>query len=96
MRRISWMLAMVMCVTLLLAGCGKKSADDVVKDLSDVVSDLNSYHGTALMTLHTGDTPQEYKVDISYRKPSYYRIAMTNEKRMLRKLCFVMMRVYLY
>ncbi|MXO78690.1 DUF4367 domain-containing protein, partial [Paenibacillus sp. OT2-17] len=43
MRRISWMLAMVMCVTLLLAGCGKKSADDVVKDLSDVVSDLNSY-----------------------------------------------------
>ncbi|MGN8228005.1 DUF4367 domain-containing protein [Paenibacillus polymyxa] len=81
MRRISWMLAMVMCVTLLLAGCGKKSADDVVKDLSDVVSDLNSYHGTALMTLHTGDTPQEYKVDISYRKPSYYRIAMTNEKK---------------
>lgn len=81
MRRSSWILAMIMCVTVLLAGCGKKSADDVVKDLSDVVSGMDSYHGTALMTLHTGQTPQEYLVDISYRKPSYYRIAMTNEKK---------------
>jgi outer membrane lipoprotein-sorting protein len=72
---------MIMCVTVLLAGCGKKSADDVVKDLSDVVSGMDSYHGTALMTLHTGQTPQEYLVDVSYRKPSYYRIAMTNEKK---------------
>ncbi|MDP4098899.1 DUF4367 domain-containing protein [Paenibacillus sp. P96] len=81
MRRSSWILAMIMCVTVLLAGCGKKSADDVVKDLSDVVSGMDSYHGTAQMTLHTGQTPQEYTVDVSYRKPSYYRIAMTNEKK---------------
>ncbi|MEK3785759.1 outer membrane lipoprotein-sorting protein [Paenibacillus sp. FSL K6-1230] len=81
MRRSSWMLAMIMCVIVLVAGCGKKSADDVVKDLSNVVSGMDSYHGTALMTLHTGETPQEYLVDVSYRKPSYYRIAMTNENK---------------
>lgn len=75
------MLAMIMCVIVLVAGCGKKSADDVVKDLSNVVSGMDSYHGTALMTLHTGETPQEYLVDVSYRKPSYYRIAMTNENK---------------
>lgn len=81
MRRSSWIFAMIMCVTVLLAGCGKKSADDVVKDLNKVVSGIDSYHGTALMTLHTGQTPQQYSVDVSYRKPSYYRIAMTNEKK---------------
>lgn len=75
------MLAMIMCVIVLVAGCGKKSADDVVKDLSNVVSGMDSYHGTALMTLHTGEMPQEYLVDVSYRKPSYYRIAMTNENK---------------
>src|SRR5690606_11311786 len=33
------------------------------------------------MVLHTGQQPLEYKVDVWYQKPHYYRIALTNAKR---------------
>ncbi|WP_440117345.1 DUF4367 domain-containing protein [Paenibacillus sp. QZ-Y1] len=81
MRRISWMLAMVLVLSTLLAACGKKDAAAVVKDLNEVVGEMESYQGAGIMTLHTGDTPQQYKVEVWHQKPSYYRIALTNAKK---------------
>ncbi|PQP82857.1 DUF4367 domain-containing protein [Paenibacillus sp. PCH8] len=81
MRRISWMLAMVLVLSILLAACGKKDAAAVVKDLNEVVGEMESYQGAGVMTLHTGDTPQQYKVEVWHQKPSYYRIALTNAKK---------------
>ncbi|WP_340032182.1 DUF4367 domain-containing protein [Paenibacillus sp. FSL K6-1122] len=81
MRRISWMLAMVLVLSVLLAACGKKDAAAVVKDLNEVVGEMESYQGAGVMTLHTGDTPQQYKVEVWHQKPSYYRIALTNAKK---------------
>ena len=81
MRRISWMLAMVLVLSTLLAACGKKDAAAVVKDLNEVVGEMESYQGAGVMTLHTGDTPQQYKVEVWHQKPSYYRIALTNAKK---------------
>lgn len=81
MRRISWMLAMVLVFSVLLAACGKKDAAAVVKDLNEVVGEMKSYQGSGVMTLHTGDTPQQYKVEVWHQKPSYYRIALTNAKK---------------
>ncbi|MCM3783637.1 DUF4367 domain-containing protein [Neobacillus mesonae] len=81
MRRISWVLAMVLCFSGLLAACGPKDADSVVKDLNEVVGGLESYQGSGVMTLYSGETPQEYKVEVWHQKPSYYRIALTNAKK---------------
>ncbi|WP_339240365.1 DUF4367 domain-containing protein [Paenibacillus sp. FSL R5-0517] len=81
MRRISWMLAMVLVLSALLAACGKKDAAAVVKDLNEVVGEMESYQGAGVMTLHTGDAPQQYKVEVWHQKPSYYRIALTNAKK---------------
>lgn len=81
MRRISWVLAMVLCFSGLLAACGPKDADSVVKDLNEVVGGLESYQGSGVMTLYSGDAPQEYKVEVWHQKPSYYRIALTNAKK---------------
>ena len=81
MRRISWMLAMVLVLSVLLAACGKKDAAAVVKDLNEVVGEMESYQGAGVMTLHTGETPQQYKVEVWHQKPSYYRIALTNAKK---------------
>ncbi|WP_342554700.1 DUF4367 domain-containing protein [Paenibacillus sp. FSL R7-0652] len=81
MRRISWMLAMVLVLSALLAACGKKDAAAVVKDLNEVVGEMESYQGAGVMTLHTGETPQHYKVEVWHQKPSYYRIALTNAKK---------------
>ncbi|MCM2996036.1 DUF4367 domain-containing protein [Paenibacillus cellulositrophicus] len=86
MRRISWMLAMILCVTVVLAGCGgKKDAASVVKDLNNVVDTLQSkdgsYKGTGKMTLYTGEKPQEYQVEVWYQNPNYYRISLTNAQK---------------
>lgn len=81
MRRITWMLAVVLLCSIVLAACGKKDVNSVVKDLDKVVNKLEGYQGTGVMTLFTGDTPQEYKVEVWYKNPSFYRIALTNAEK---------------
>jgi outer membrane lipoprotein-sorting protein len=81
-RRISWITAVVLLMTVVLAGCGgSKNAESIVKDLDKVVSKMESYQGSGTMILHTGQQPQEYKVEVWYQKPNLYRISLTNAKR---------------
>ncbi|MBB3112099.1 outer membrane lipoprotein-sorting protein [Paenibacillus phyllosphaerae] len=82
-RRISLLAAVLMCLTALLAACGSgtKDAESVVKDLDKVVSSMESYHGKGTMTLNTGQQPLQYDVDVTYQKPNYYRIELTNAKK---------------
>jgi outer membrane lipoprotein-sorting protein len=51
----------------------------VVKDIEKLVGNLESYHAEGVMVLNTGQEPQEYGVVVSFQKPEYYRIALTNE-----------------
>ncbi|MCR8635999.1 outer membrane lipoprotein-sorting protein [Paenibacillus radicis (ex Xue et al. 2023)] len=81
MRRVTWVIALVMCLSLVLAGCGKKDAGSVVKDLDTMLNKLDSYQGSGRMILHTGQEPQEYQVDVWYQNPHYYRISLKNDKK---------------
>ena len=81
MRRITWVVAIVMCVAVIVAGCGSKDAGAVVKDLNEVMGELTSYQGAGTMTLHTSQQAQEYEVEVWYQAPHYYRIALTNAKK---------------
>lgn len=81
MRRVTWMLAIVMCVAWVAAGCGTKNADQVVKELDHVIGKLDSYQGAGKMTLQTGQQAQDYNVEVWYQTPHYYRIALTNEAK---------------
>ncbi|NMO95775.1 LolA family protein [Paenibacillus lemnae] len=91
MRRISWvLLAAVMCITLVLSGCGKKDADGVIKDLTKMADRLEgekgAYQGKGVMTIHTGSVPQQYEVEVWYQAPSYYRISLTNGQKDLTQI----------
>lgn len=81
MRRITWVLAIVMCVSAFLAGCGGKNSADVLEDLQKKQSNLKSYHGVGVMTLHGGETPQAYEIEVCYMAPHFYRIELTNKKK---------------
>ncbi|WP_020618869.1 LolA family protein [Paenibacillus daejeonensis] len=81
MRRIKWIAAIIVSFSVLLAGCGTKDAGSVVKDLDKVVNSMESYQGSGTMTLHTGQEPLTYQVDVSFQKPKYYRIALTNPEK---------------
>jgi outer membrane lipoprotein-sorting protein len=73
--------AVVLVLAAILSGCGSKDATSIVKDLDKVMDKMESYQGSGTMTLHTGQQPLNYKVEVWYQKPNYYRIALTNEKR---------------
>lgn len=80
MRRVTWMVAVVMCLALVLAGCGmgKKDAGSIVKDLDHVISKSGSYQASGSMILNTGQQPQEYQVEVAYSPDHFYRISLTN------------------
>jgi outer membrane lipoprotein-sorting protein len=71
-----------MVFALVLSACGgTKDAESVVKDLEKYVSDMESYQGSGTMTLHTGQQPLTYQVEVSYQSPHFYRIKLTNEEK---------------
>ncbi|CAH1208361.1 Sporulation protein YdcC [Paenibacillus allorhizoplanae] len=80
MRRVTWMVAVVMCVALVLAGCGmgKKDAGSIVKDLDHVMGKSSSYQASGSMILNTGQQPQEYQVEVAFSPEHFYRISLTN------------------
>ncbi|NOV00259.1 outer membrane lipoprotein-sorting protein [Paenibacillus planticolens] len=83
MRRVTWVVAVVMCLALVLAGCGmgKKDAGSIVKDLDHVISKANSYQASGSMILHTGSQPQEYQVEVAFSPDHFYRISLTNASK---------------
>jgi outer membrane lipoprotein-sorting protein len=65
----------------LLAACGSKSQDDVVKELNGKLEDLSSYKMNAKMTLRMGTDSQTYDVEIWHMDPSYYRVNLKNAEK---------------
>lgn len=65
----------------LLAGCGttKSNPKNFSESLHEHVADLKSYHSTGVLKFYTGDTPIAYNVEVDYKQPNYYRVAMRND-----------------
>jgi outer membrane lipoprotein-sorting protein len=65
----------------ILIGCGTKDAKEVVSDLSKRSEEIKSYISHGKMTILTGREPQEYDVEVWYKKPSYFRVSLKNLKK---------------
>jgi outer membrane lipoprotein-sorting protein len=68
-------------VIFLLAACGSKSQDDVVKELNGKLGDLSSYKVNAKMTLKMGADSQVYNVEIWHKDPTFYRVNLKNAEK---------------
>jgi outer membrane lipoprotein-sorting protein len=86
MKRWQWTLALTAVLTLLVSGCGPKSAEDVVADLGKRVEKMESYKGAGKMTLLTGEQPIEYSVEVWYKKPHFYRVSLTNAQKDIQQI----------
>jgi len=77
MRHLKWMLIFVLILSISLTGCLKKDAGDVVKDLEKKLDSLTSYKAIGNMSIKIQEQ-QDYLVEVWYKDPHYYRIALTN------------------
>lgn len=78
MKRTIWPFMFVLAMMLVLSACGQKSQEDVTASLEEKMDDIKSYKAKAKMILETGKQPQEYDIEIWYKKPSYYRVLLEN------------------
>ncbi len=68
-------------VVFVLAACGTKSQDDVVKELNKKLDNLSGYKANAKMTLKMGTDSQVYNVEIWHKDPAYYRVNLKNSQK---------------
>lgn len=75
-----WKSILLIGIIMTLVGCGGESAtkNDVRSALEKKVVQMKGYRGKGTMTFHTGQTPLVYEVEVAYRKPDTYRVAMRN------------------
>ena len=75
-------LLLVVCLLVaILTACGTKSQSDVTNDLQEKVEKMQSYSTEATMTLQMGTDPQTYDVEVSFKKPEYYRVSLQNAEK---------------
>jgi len=86
MRRLTWIAAIILSFALVLSACGTKDAESVVKDLDKFLNSMEGYSGSGTMTLHNGQQPQVYQVEVSYQKPESYRIRLTNVEKQITQI----------
>jgi outer membrane lipoprotein-sorting protein len=80
-RYIRWLFALVFLTGLCLAGCGVRSSDSVVNDLSRLSQNLKSYKSTAMMSVKMQNSIQKYYIETWYQAPEQYRIMLGNENK---------------
>ena len=81
MRKSFVLLVTGILFVLILSACGQKSQQDIVGDLNKKAEEMTSYKAKAKMTIETGNDPQEYQVEIWYKKPELYRVYLENPKK---------------
>src|SRR5699024_10398009 len=66
---------------IIVAGCGEKSQESVVKNIGNTLEEIDGYKVAAQMTMQTGQEERSYDVDVWYKKgqEDFYRGGLENE-----------------
>ncbi|MBE3595160.1 MAG: outer membrane lipoprotein carrier protein LolA [Candidatus Carbobacillus altaicus] len=71
---------------LTLGACGTQSPERIVSDLQKKAASLKGYKASGELTIASGETPLNYKVEAWYEAPDKYRIALENETQNLKQI----------
>lgn len=80
MKKIFAAIMVIMAMATMVA-CGEKSSVDVRSALSKKVNELESYKVHVDMNVKSGESKVKYGIDVWYKAPDFYRVAMNNEKK---------------
>src|SRR5699024_6571 len=66
---------------IMLAGCGKKTDKDVIKEMEKTLNGLSDYQAEAKMTMNTGLEEQVYDISVWHKKEEFYRISLSSPEQ---------------
>lgn len=75
------LLVAMIALFIVLGACGQKDAADIIRDLEKKLESMESYQTTGTMIINTGEQPLEYDLEVWYKDPHFYRIALTNQQK---------------
>lgn len=72
-------LVFAVMLTVLLAGCGEMSQQDVVDKLTSNLADAKSYYATGVMEVDNNGQMYQYNVEVAYQQDNFYKVTLKNE-----------------
>lgn len=79
MRQKTWVLAVVLFLSVFLSACGAKTPEDVIDDLRNQPDKMKSYISHGKLTIQSNKKPQVIDVEVWYKRPNMYRVQLKNE-----------------
>ena len=72
-------IGLTLAILLLVTGCGEKSGEDVVRSVSDKVSESSSYNLKGNMEIYTNEETFTYSIEVDFLKDNFYKVKMVNQ-----------------
>lgn len=69
----------IVCMLVLLAGCGKGGEKDMIKNLTKKIEKLDSYNLNGELQIVNNEDNYEYDVEVSYQKNNNFRVSLKNK-----------------
>ena len=73
------LLAVLLSLTLLVSGCGKKGTENVVADFTKKVNETSSYILKGNMEIYAPEETFTYSLEIDFLKDNFYKVKMVNQ-----------------
>ncbi len=72
-------IGVILIICIMMSGCGDYTKDDLEKDLSNKIEDIESYNLTGKLKIINNEDTYEYSVEASYQEDSNYKVSLKNE-----------------
>jgi len=72
-------LLLVLVISFIICGCGKKGVNDVIKSFEKKVNSVKSYSITGLMEITSNEETYSYDVFVDYKYEDYYKVTLVNK-----------------
>lgn len=77
--KLKKIIGLTLAILLLVTGCGEKSGEDVVKSVSDKVSESTSYNLKGNMEIYANEETFTYSIEVDFLKDNFYKVKMVNQ-----------------
>ncbi len=65
--------------SIILCGCSKSSKDNIIKDLSNKISNMSAYEIKGLLSISNNEDTYNYDVSVAFKENDNYRVSIINK-----------------